>query len=385
VSDGWPLISIGELCERVTSGGTPSRSNSSFYSNGDIPWVKTGELRDAMIFETEEMITASAVQNSSAKVLPPDTILLAMYGATVGALGILGRPAACNQASCALIVNSSLADSRWLFYSLLHIRPHLVSLATGAAQQNLSGQQIAKVKLRCPPLRDQQVIAEVLSALDDKIAALQGSIVASERLLSRELGSLLAKGSTQPRTIGEVVRFRNNERRPLSSAERSERVGNVPYYGATTSIDTVDEAIFDDRLVLVGEDGSVVNERTGAPVLQYIWGPAWVNNHAHVLEGTTISTELLFHVLGTTDVRSFVTGAVQPKLSMANLKKVPVNIPDGDHLLKIENEVQNLTALERSNTSQIRLLQELRDTLLPALMSGKLRVKDAERAVEDVL
>jgi type I restriction enzyme S subunit len=162
-------------------------------------------------------------------------------------------------------------------------------------------------------------------------------------------------------------------------------VGTVPYYGATSAIDTVDEAIFDDRLVLVGEDGSVVDERTGAPVLQYISGPAWVNNHAHVLEGTTISTELLFHVLGAADVRSFVTGAVQPKLSMTNLKKVPVNIPSGDDLLRIEDEVQGLTALQRANTTQINLLQKLRDTLLPALMSGRLRVKDAERAVEDVL
>jgi type I restriction enzyme, S subunit len=100
---GWKEIRIVDACARITSGGTPSRKVPAYYSNGAIPWVKTKELMDGFIFETEEAITSEAVEKSSAKKLPAGTILLAMYGATVGMLGILGREMACNQACCALI------------------------------------------------------------------------------------------------------------------------------------------------------------------------------------------------------------------------------------------------------------------------------------------
>src|SRR5438132_3936883 len=98
----WGIRSVKEICKRVTSGGTPSRANRSFYQSGTWPWVKTQELQDRWLEETEERITDEAVENSSAKPLPINTLLMAMYGATVGQLGILRRPMTCNQACCAM-------------------------------------------------------------------------------------------------------------------------------------------------------------------------------------------------------------------------------------------------------------------------------------------
>jgi type I restriction enzyme S subunit len=381
------LSSAGEL--QYSDGYRTQRSElaASGFQILRVADINNGSIK----LDGSDFVDASRGRAIGAKEATEGDIVLTTKG-TVGRLAIvppLPRKAVYSPQVCYFrVADGSCIDRRWLFYwfqseqfwSQARDRMNNTDMA---AYINLS--DVGSLAMEIPTRSDQFVIAEVLSALDNKIAALQRVNISSERLIARELGSLLANEATQSRTVGEVVRFRNNERRPLSSAERNERVGTVPYYGATSAIDTVDEAIFDDRLVLVGEDGSVVDERTGAPVLQYISGPAWVNNHAHVLEGTTISTELLFHVLGAADVRSFVTGAVQPKLSMTNLKKVPVNIPSGDDLLRIEDEVQGLTALQRANTTQINLLQKLRDTLLPALMSGRLRVKDAERAVEDVL
>ncbi|PPH72977.1 restriction endonuclease subunit S [Rathayibacter sp. AY1D4] len=381
------LSSAGEL--QYSDGYRTQRSElaASGFQILRVADINNGSIK----LDGSDFVDASRGRAIGAKEATEGDIVLTTKG-TVGRLAIvppLPRKAVYSPQVCYFrVADGSCIDRRWLFYwfqseqfwSQARDRMNNTDMA---AYINLS--DVGSLAMEIPARSDQFVIAEVLSALDNKIAALQRVNISSERLIARELGSLLANEATQSRTVGEVVRFRNNERRPLSSAERNERVGTVPYYGATSAIDTVDEAIFDDRLVLVGEDGSVVDERTGAPVLQYISGPAWVNNHAHVLEGTTISTELLFHVLGAADVRSFVTGAVQPKLSMTNLKKVPVNIPSGDDLLRIEDEVQGLTALQRANTTQINRLQKLRDTLLPALMSGKLRVKDAERAVEDVL
>ena len=136
----WVRLPVEAVCARVTSGGTPSRSRPEFYS-GLIPWVKTKELRDGWVDETEEHINEDAIAVSSAKLLPANTVLVAMYGATAAMLGILRRPMTCNQACCALVVDPQRADMRFLFYSLYWHRAQLKKLAVGAAQQNLSGSE----------------------------------------------------------------------------------------------------------------------------------------------------------------------------------------------------------------------------------------------------
>lgn len=165
----WERRSISSVCSRVTSGGTPSRTNPSYY-NGAIPWVKTQELLDGWIEETEEHISERALVESSAKLLKPRSILMAMYGATVGRLGLLGREATCNQASCVMETNECVANFRYLYYQLLLHRSQIKSLATGAAQQNLSAATIRSFVLPFPPVAEQREIARILGALDDKIA-----------------------------------------------------------------------------------------------------------------------------------------------------------------------------------------------------------------------
>ena len=171
VSNSSGLKSIEDICLEVTSGGTPRRGTVSFYEDGIWPWVKTKELSDGWLNHTEEYITDVAVASSSAKILPKDTILMAMYGATVGKLGILNRPMACNQACCAMIVDPKQANFRYLFYQLLRVRPQIKRLATGAAQQNLSGELIKSLQFTLPSLPRQHLIADCLGSLDDLIAA----------------------------------------------------------------------------------------------------------------------------------------------------------------------------------------------------------------------
>ncbi len=152
VSNSSDLRTIADVCIKVTSGGTPRRSTATFYEDGIWPWVKTKELVDGWLNHTEEYITEVAVAASSAKILPEDTILMAMYGATVGKLGILSRPMACNQACCGMIVDSQEADFRYLFYQLQYVRPQIKGLATGAAQQNLSMELIKSLQFAFPSL-----------------------------------------------------------------------------------------------------------------------------------------------------------------------------------------------------------------------------------------
>ena len=151
-----------------------------------------------------------------------------------------------------------------------------------------------------------------------------------------------------------------------------------PYYGATSLMDYVDNYIFDGIYLLLGEDGTVIDTK-GYPVLQYVWGKFWVNNHAHILTGklgfTVESLWVLFHL---TSVRSIATGAVQPKISQANLRSIRVVLPPQE-LLKSYNEcIQPMFSTIRNNSSENERLSTLRDSLLPKLLNGEINVSEVE-------
>jgi len=165
------MIPLQDICIRISSGGTPSRKRPDYFGadgSGHL-WVKSKELLDRSISDTEEQITDEALQNSSAKYYPANTVLMAMYGANVGQLGWLRRPATVNQAVCGMVVDEAMADFRYVFYALLEGRSGLATQAQGAAQQNLNQALIRGFEIPLPPLPTQRKIAAILSAHDDLI------------------------------------------------------------------------------------------------------------------------------------------------------------------------------------------------------------------------
>jgi type I restriction enzyme, S subunit len=159
---------LESICSRVSSGGTPSRKRAEYFttdSTGHL-WVKSKELLDGSIHDTEEKITDEGLNESAAKYFPPNTVLVAMYGANVGQLGWLRRSATVNQAICGLVVDEKKADWRFVFYSLLQNRGDLTVQAQGAAQQNLNQDLIRQFPVTLPPLPVQWWIAGILSAYD---------------------------------------------------------------------------------------------------------------------------------------------------------------------------------------------------------------------------
>jgi type I restriction enzyme S subunit len=161
---------LSDICTRISSGGTPSRKRSDYFADGTgHPWVKSQELLDTRIWQTSEHISDAGLQNSSAKYYPPLTVLVAMYGANVGQIGLLGIAATVNQAICGLCVDGAVADARYVFYALLHTRGDLVGQAAGAAQQNLNQESIRRFRVPLPPLTTQRKIAAILSACDDLV------------------------------------------------------------------------------------------------------------------------------------------------------------------------------------------------------------------------
>ena len=164
----WKEVRLGDVCSRVCSGGTPKSTNLSYYG-GEIPWLNTKEIDFNRIYSTEKTITDSGLNNSSAKWIAPNTVTVAMYGATAGKSCIVKVPMTTNQACCNLTINDEVADYEFVYYTLKNDYTTLASLANGGAQQNLNAQIIKDYVLKMPSLADQRRIASILSSLDRKI------------------------------------------------------------------------------------------------------------------------------------------------------------------------------------------------------------------------
>lgn len=172
----WKKEPLGKIC-KTTSGGTPSRKNQSYYQNGTIPWVKSGELENNIITTSEEFITEEGLLNSSAKVFPAGTLLIALYGATIGKLAFLGIEASTNQAVCGIFQNEKVS-LKYLYYYLLFQRPSLIKQGVGGAQPNISQAILKKTEVLYPDsIREQQRIVsnieKLFSELDKAVDTLK--------------------------------------------------------------------------------------------------------------------------------------------------------------------------------------------------------------------
>ena len=178
------------------------------------------------------------------------------------------------------------------------------------------------------------------------------------------------EGGSKTVRFGDTVALEDSKRIPLNSRDREARKGPYPYYGATSVMDYVDDYLFNGVRVLLGEDGTVIDSE-GRPILQYVWGKYWVNNHAHILASSgEYSLEAIYVALRRTVINHIVTGAVQMKISQRNLKSLELEMPS----VKSLDYLQNLFAFYRSTQDESAKLAFLRDALLPKLMSGEIDV-----------
>ena len=315
------------------------------------------------------------------------------------------------------VVGESTRDLRFTYYLLKFIG--LEQMNADSAVPGLNRDAAHERRVHVPELPEQRAIAHILGSLDDKIELnrrMNKTLEAMARAIfkswfvdfdpvrakaeSRDPGlpgeiAALFPDSFEDSELGEIpkgwnattlkdgIEIFDNVRIPLNKRQRAERQGPYPYYGAAGILDHVDDFLFDGVYVLTGEDGSVADD-DGYPIVQYIWGQFWVNNHAHILKGKNgVSVEHLYLVLQQTNIAAFVTGAVQPKLNQNNLRAVPFVLPKEPVCIAFSELIQPLFAKVRANADEIVTLASLRDTLLPKLISGELRVPAAEKLVEE--
>jgi len=349
---------------------------------GGIPIVRVSNVQDGRIDTADPLFVDPAVEAAySRSRLTGGELLITLVG-TAGEVAIApGSLTGWNTARAIGVARiRPQIGAQWVALCLRsrEAKARIASRLNTTVQPTLNLKDLREVPIPLPPDLVRRGIAATLGALDDKIDS-NRRVITTARQLARQHYLAGLADATVLGVVAESSTFLNRQRVPLSAKQRSEMPGTVPYYGATGVFGHVAEPIFDQVLVLVGEDGSVVNP-DGSPVVQYIWGPSWVNNHAHVLVGRQISTELLMVALEDTDVRPIVTGAVQAKISMSNLKAHQIRLPAAHQLERVESALASLFAVVRARTDEIGTLTSLRDILLPELLSGRIRVPEAREA-----
>jgi type I restriction enzyme S subunit len=209
--NAWRTVRIAEFCT-IGSGSTPSRKKMDrYYEAGTIPWVKSGELREAVIHKTEEHVTEAALKETNIKLVPVGAILLAMYGATVGRLGILGVSASTNQAVCHILPDPKIVEGRYLFHALRNQVAGLIRRGVGGAQPNISQGIIREISLPIPPLSAQRRIVDLLDQAEalraKRRAALAQLDIFTESIFLDLFGDPTTNSKGWPNTtsLGEIA------------------------------------------------------------------------------------------------------------------------------------------------------------------------------------
>lgn len=352
------------------------------------PYIRVRDLNNRRTLELTndyEYVDDETQKSIERYIVDRGNIILSIVG-TIGLVAIVGETLhkANLTENCVKIVPTDDVDRDFLYYYLKSPvgQASIARGTVGAVQAKLPIKNIQDIAIWLPEIIEQKRIASVLACIDEKIEK-------NERIndnLLQQAQALFADAfpyapddelpiGWRKGTVGDIVDIHDSKRIPLSGAQRDKMTKRTyPYYGAASLMDYVDDYIFDGTYLLLGEDGTVVDD-AGYPILQYVWGQFWVNNHAHILTGKNgFSVESLMLLFKRTPVKSIVTGAVQPKISQANLRSIPVVIPAADALTAFNALITPMFDQIRQNTDQNKTLAQLRDALLPKLMSGEIDV-----------
>lgn len=290
-------------------------------------------------------------------------------------------------------VHENKVDYRWLFYRFLFAksRNEFDQYFSGTTTiKHMPGDKLVKIRLDLPELSVQRQIGETLSYYDDLIENNQRQIKlleeAAQRLYKEWFVDLRFPGHEHVKIVDgvpngwsikmlqEIVDYHDSFRKPLSGKQRAAMQGTYRYYGAAGVLDYVNAYLFDGTYLLLGEDGTVVTT-DGYPILQYVSGQFWVNNHAHVLTGKgTFTTEYIYMLFKHLKVTDVVTGVAQPKISQGRLSAKKVLVAGEKLVQKYHNLIQPILQKILILEEQVVELTEARDRLLPKLMSGEIEL-----------
>lgn len=380
----WQQRKFGELYKVPSRNGVskPSRVRGSGYK-----MINMGELfANDRIYDIDmELVPLTDNEKEKAKVESGDLLFArqSLVASGAGKCSIVMKTSELTVFESHLIrvrLDQEIADPMFYYYYFKSPRSPMRTIIEHCVQAGIKASDLEKLLVKVPPIEEQRKTARVLSRIDKKIEVnkeinenlLQQAQALYNHSFPYTVSDILPE-DWRLGTVSEIIEIHDSKRIPLSGAQRDKMEKKIyPYYGAASLMDYVDEYIFDGKYLLLGEDGTVIDD-AGFPILQYVWGQFWVNNHAHILTGKLgYNVESLYMLFKQTPVKSIVTGAVQPKISQANLKSIPVVIPPANLIRAFNNQVNEMFTLIRNIEEENKSLATLRDSLLPKLMSGEI-------------
>jgi type I restriction enzyme S subunit len=387
--EAWRKIRLGDVC----------KTNMDSYSPKEewnfVNYLDTGNITDNKIDSIQYIdVKNEKLPSRARRKVKKDSIIYSTVRPNQRHFGIVKSQPENFLVSTGFAVidtDAQVLDADFLYYLLTQATLvealHAIAEQSTSAYPSIKPSDIENLEIEIPDLATQKKIADVLGSLDRKITQnteVNKNLLEQVRALYKDrFIDLMPFGGSMPSdwhlgTVSEIIELHDSKRIPLSSRERAELDKIYPYYGATSVMDYVDRYLFDGIYLLLGEDGTVVDGQ-GFPILQYVEGKFWVNNHAHIITGKNgFTVELLYLLFSLTNVQSIVTGAVQPKISQANLNKVPIVIPSEAELKAFDESIQPFFAEIRNLRAENDRLATVRDSMLPRLMSGELDVSDLD-------
>ena len=402
-------VQIEHLCSKVTSGSTPLRSRADFYDGGTIDWYKTGELKDWYLEPADERITERALKETSVKLFPANTVLMAMYGdgKTITSMGMLRAPAATNQACSAMLVDEAKCDPRYFFYALKGRRDLLLKVASGGAQRNLSGKLIKEFHLPVPPLPIQRRIAGILSAYDELIENSQRRIKILEamaRALYREwfVHFRFPGHESVPRVpspLGEIPQ--GWEVRPfteiadvLSGGTPKTDIaeywnGEIPFFTPRDAPDCFYVQDADKHVTELGlskcasalysPDTVFITARGTVGKVALPSVPMAMNQSCYALRGKAGVTQRYLFLLTLQQVDYLKTntgGATFDTIVVDTFRRMQIVIPPRAVIAHFTETVDSMFEAVNTLQRQIQTLRHTRDLLLPRLLSGQIALQE---------
>ena len=359
------------------------------YTLSDLATIKYGKNQKKVLSDSGTVPifgTGGLMGFATTSLYDKPSVLIGRKG-TIGKVKYVEQPFWTVDTLFYTIINTDLVIPKYLFYIMSLI--DLNNYNEGTTIPSLRAETLNRLEFDIPDLEEQRKILSCLNPIDEKIELnneINNNLEQQAKALYKDWFfdfSAFSSDENLPNgwhigTVGDIIQLHDSKRVPLSGSERDKMEKIYPYYGATSLMDYVDNYLFDGIYLLLGEDGTVVDS-LGFPILQYVYGQFWVNNHAHIITGKEgFSVEELYLFFSLTNIKSIVTGAVQQKVSQQNLKKVPAIIPSKQALSAFDEIIQPIFAQIRNLRDENANLSQLRDTLLPKLMSGELDVSDID-------